>query len=206
MNNPENWYYLQQGVTVGPMPWVAMEAMARAGTIRADTLVWPGYGEWIAAGSSNLGPLFMGGGTEPAPTPGGWRARMDFLPKDKRARTVLLAIFAIIGLYAVYDGMRDVRSGMGGESGGGSQAAVNFLGCRAVDYNSVECGFQNTGSVKKQACMDVVVLCADGRHVASTCSGEMEPGESITKRVTGFQPDLQQNVPCSNMNYENWRS
>ena len=61
MNNDGNWHYLQQGLTVGPATRAALEGMIRAGTIRSDTLVWPGSGDWVAAGSSSLAPLFAGG-------------------------------------------------------------------------------------------------------------------------------------------------
>lgn len=61
-----NWHYLQQGAPVGPVTWSTLESMIRMGTLRPDTLVWPGSGEWIAAGSSALAPLF-GGGAVPQP-------------------------------------------------------------------------------------------------------------------------------------------
>ncbi|MDQ6829829.1 MAG: DUF4339 domain-containing protein [Gemmatimonadota bacterium] len=67
MTAPSNWYYVQQGAATGPVPSTQLESLVRAGSIRADTLVWPGAGDWLPAASSPLGWMFAG---TPAPTPG----------------------------------------------------------------------------------------------------------------------------------------
>ncbi len=66
VNPPESWFYVQQGAATGPVPRATMEAMIRAGSVRPDTLVWSGSGDWLPAGNSALAFLFGGGGA-PAP-------------------------------------------------------------------------------------------------------------------------------------------
>ena len=53
MTDP-GWYYLQNGVTAGPVSQDAAVDMVRNGIIRGDTLVWSGGGEWVAAAHSAL--------------------------------------------------------------------------------------------------------------------------------------------------------
>ncbi|MEP6691043.1 MAG: DUF4339 domain-containing protein [Gemmatimonadaceae bacterium] len=68
MNSPENWYYSNQGAPTGPVSRADLESMIRAGSVRADTLVWPGSGDWTPVAHSPLGWVF-GGSAAPAPTP-----------------------------------------------------------------------------------------------------------------------------------------
>jgi hypothetical protein len=204
VNNVEAWYYLQDGVSVGPISRPDIEAMVWAGTVRADTLVWAGSGDWVAAGNSTLAPLFMGRGI-PVPPPPVPARSWDFLPKNKQARMVVLVIIVLLGIYAIYSGMQQVREGAG--SGAGvSNAQINFQGCRGVSSDAVQCAYQNTGSVKRRLCMDVVVTCSDGRHVAATCSDDMEPGETSTKQFSGFSPAISAASTCSNIAYENMKA
>lgn len=209
MNDVEVWHYLQQGATMGPVSRPVMESMIRAGTLARDTLVWPGYGDWIAAGSSTLAPLFMGGGgfaPPPPPMPMVVPAtKKDWLPQDKRMRLVVQILIALIGLYFIYSGIQQVRGGVD-ELSPGQNSSINFQACRGVSASAVECGYQNTGSVTRRLCMDVVVMCADGRHVASTCSDKMKPGEGSTKLVDNFKPVINANMSCSGMTYENMKA
>lgn len=202
MNSVETWYYLQDSVSVGPLPRAAIESMVRSGVVRPETLVWPGYGEWIAASSSSLGPVFFGGGTPVPDESQGWRAA---LPKDRRVLIGIIAVLLIGGAYSAY---RDSQQGQGGQGGGNQTAGASivFQGCQRIAFNVVQCGFQNNGSARKEVCMDVVLMCADGRHVAKGCSGPLQPGETATRRVENFKPDIQMNVPCSGMTFENWRT
>src|ERR1041384_6930441 len=64
MSSVETWYVLREGVSVGPLSRSTVESMIRSGEIRPDTMVWPGSGDWIAAGTSSLSPGFA-----PAPPP-----------------------------------------------------------------------------------------------------------------------------------------
>lgn len=210
MDTAETWYYLQQGVTMGPLSRPAIEAMVRGGTLARDTLVWPGYGEWIAASSSSLGPVFGGaGGAVPPPMPMPMplpipKASKDWLPKDRGMRTAILVLVVIIGIIAMIDGIKNIKEGTGG--GGGGEASINFQGCRGVSTSAVQCAYQNTGTVDRKLCMDVVVMCNDGRHVASACSDKMKPGESSTKLVDNFSPVIPATVSCSGVTYENLKA
>ena len=206
MNNIETWYYVHEGASVGPLPRAAIESLIQSGAIRPDTLVSPGYGDWVPASSSALAPLFAAAPGVGALKGGALAQRIEgWLPKDKRVRTIVLVVIALAGLYAIYDGIRTMRDGAGEMSGGGD-ASINFLGCRGISVDTVQCGYQNTGQVKRSLCMDVVVICADGRHVASACSDRMNPGESSTKLVNNFRPGLNAMVQCSNIEYENMKA
>ncbi len=213
MNDAGVWHYLQQGSTMGPVSLPVMESMIRAGTITRETLVWPGYGDWIAAGSSTLAPIFMGGGfapplplpLPPPPMPMAMAAaKKDWLPQDKRLRLAVQILIVLIGLYVIYSGLQQVRGGV--DEFSGQNSSINFLGCRGVSASSVECGYQNTGAVTGRLCMDVVVTCADGRHVASACSDRMKPGEASTKLVDNFEPAVTGNTSCSGVTYENMKT
>lgn len=206
MNNVEAWYYLQQGVSTGPVSRPDVESLVRAGTVRWDTLVWPGYGEWIAAGSSALAPIFSG--SPPPPpfqnvTP---LARKDWLPKDTRMRTAIIVIIVLVGLYFIFNGVQQMR-GRSDEIGSAQPSSIILQGCRGVSATAVQCGFQNTGTATQRLCMDVVVTCTDGRHVASTCSDPLKPGETGTKVVDNFHPEVTGNMTCSpSVTYENVKS
>jgi hypothetical protein len=208
VNNVDAWYYLQQGVSTGPVSRPDIESLVRAGTVRWETLVWPGYGEWIAAGSSALAPIFAGSTPPPPPPPPPSFqnvtpfARKDWLPKDKRLRTALMVLIGLIGLYFIFNGVQQMRSGMD-EIGSAQPSSVILQGCRGVSATAVQCGFQNTGTATQRLCMDVVVTCTDGRHVASTCSDPLKPGETGTKVVDNFHPEVTASMTCSGVTYEN---
>jgi hypothetical protein len=203
VNDVETWYHLQQGVTTGPVSRAEMENLVRAGTVRWETMVWPGYGEWIAAGTSALAPVLAGTPPPPAVPAPSPLARKDWLPKDKKTRTVVLVIIAILGLYFIYNGVQQMRGGMD-EIGSAQPSSVILQGCRGVSASAVQCGFQNTGTATQRLCMDVVVTCTDGRHVASTCSDPLRPGETGTKVVDNFHPEVTGSMTCSpNATYEN---
>lgn len=206
MNSEEVWYYLQQGVTMGPLSRPAIEDLIRRGTVARETLVWSGSGEWIAASGSALAPAFATGGFVPPPPPPVPvpATRKSFLPEDKGRRTAVLVIIFIIGLVVMWRGIQQIREGMGAISG--AEAAANFQGCRGVSASTVQCGYYNAGATERRFCMDVVVICADGRHVASTCSDKMRPGESTTKLVDNFNPGITAEMSCSAMNYEHLKA
>lgn len=207
----DSWYYLNQGASVGPLTRQAMEAMIRAGTLRADTMVWPGFGDWVPASSSSLGPVFSGGAAPAGyapPPPAGYNpgamapAKKDWLPQDKTTRTVVLAAITLIGLYMIWGGLQQV----GLFSRDNPDARINIVGCQATGPSAMQCGFQNIGMVAGRACFDLVILCFDGRHVASACSDRMQPGESSQREVTGFKPTIQPTMQCSGGSIENARA
>jgi hypothetical protein len=205
----ETWYYVQDGASIGPIPRPAVDALIRAGSIRADTLVSPGYGDWVAAGSTALAPMFAYGAVPPVPpvpqvppafSLSGAKAKWDFLPKDPRMRRVVQVVIILIGLYAIYDGIGNIGLGMKELTG---DTSVRFMGCNGISAEAVQCGFQNMAQENRELCMDVVILCTDGRHVASTCSEKMLPGATSTKVVNNFSPAVNASVQCQNITYEN---
>jgi GYF domain 2 len=206
VNSDEVWYYLQLGVTMGPLSRPAIEDLIRRGTVARETLVWSGSGEWTAASSSALAPVFPVGGFVPPPPPPVPvpAARKNFLPQDPGRRSAVLVIIFLIGLVVVWRGIQQMREGMGAISG--AEAAANFRGCRGVSASTVQCGYYNAGVAERRFCMDVVVICADGRHVAATCSEKMRPGESTTKLVDNFSPGITGEMSCSAMTYENLKA
>jgi hypothetical protein len=213
VNNVEVWYHLQQGVSTGPVSRPDMESLVRAGTVRWETLVWPGYGEWIAAGSSALAPIFAGSPPPPPPPPPPPSfenvtplARKDWLPKDPRMRTAVKVVIVLASLFLIFVAVQQARSGMG-EFGSAQPPSVIMQGCRGISATAVECGFQNTGTATQRLCLDIVVTCIDGRHVASTCSDPLKPGEAGTKVVDNFHPEVTGNMTCSpSVTYENVKS
>lgn len=207
----DNWYYLNQGATVGPLTQQAMESMIRAGTLRPETMVWPGVGEWVAASGSPLAANFGGtplvSGYAPPPPPNyipnfGAPAKKSWLPENKGARMALLVLVVLIGAYAMWSGLQEIGVGLG-MGGDNPDARINITGCRGTGPSAVQCGYQNVGTVKGRVCFDIVIACADGRHVASTCSDEMEPGQGSTQQVDRFKPTIQPTIQCSGMTYEN---
>ncbi len=208
----DSWYYLNQGATVGPLTQQAMESMIRAGTLRAETMVWPGFGEWIAASASTLAPLFGGGaapgGYAPPPPPGFVPnfvppTKKDWLPENKNARVAVLAAVVVACLFLMWSGLQKLGIGPGGDN---PDARINITGCRGTGPSTVQCGYLNVGTVKGRACFDIVITCLDGRHVASTCSDRMEPGQGSTQQVDRFKPTIQPTIQCTGMTYENTRT
>lgn len=204
----ETWYYVQHGASAGPTTRAAMEQMARAGQIGPDTLVWPGAGDWIPAASSSLSAAFqpagpVGPGGMPPMILAGATKTKSFLPENKVLRVIIGIIVIAIGLYAMRDGLKDMGIGLGG---GGSDATIQVQGCQGVSTNAVQCGYTNVGQTKGRVCMDVVVICSDGRHVASGCSDPMAMGESTSKTFDNFKPAVLQTSTCSGMVYENVRT
>ncbi len=199
-----SWYYVQDGASVGPLPRATVDALIRAGTIVPTSLVSPGYGDWVPAGASELAPMF---GTQPltppvSPPPNErWKfGRADWLPKEPKSRRAVQIAVGVLGLFAVVSGVQQMQGGMEQLSG---DTSVAFLGCTGVSAAAVQCGFQNMAQADRTICLDVVVLCDDGRHVASTCSDPIQPGASSTKLVDNFEPMIDATRTCANISYEN---
>ena len=202
MSDTETWYYVQNGASVGPVSAATMESLVRAGTVAPDTLVWAGSGDWAPASTTSLAYLFAA--TVPAPPPA---SRWYFLPKDKRLRIAVLIIIVMLGLRAIVSGIFDIRDARGeiGLNEPAIDVQIALQGCMGTAVDTVQCGFQNIGMVEGKVCMDVIVICSDGRHVAPTCSDRMALGEASTKLVNAFSPGIQSTSPCSTIQYENVR-
>ncbi len=201
----ETWYYVQDGASVGPLPRAAMDALIRSGAINGSTLVSPGYGDWVAAASTPLVST-LAASPPPAPVspePREKKSRMDWMPKDPKARLVVRGLMGALGAFAIYSGVGQMKDGMNELSG---DTSVTFMGCTGVSADAVQCGFQNMAQANRTMCLDVVVMCNDGRHVASTCSDPILPGASSMKLVNNFTPAIDASMTCANISYENQKT
>ncbi len=198
--SPETWYYVQDGASVGPLPRAAVDALIRSGTIIPATLVSPGYGDWVPAGSSALASMFMTTPPPGAKTDQPPAAKKDYLPKNPTARLAVRVAMVLLGGYAMYSGFNQMQDGMSELSG---DTSVTMTGCIGVSADAVQCGFQNMAQASRTMCLDVVIMCNDGRHVASTCSDPIMPGASSTKLVNNFAPAIDASMTCANISYEN---
>ena len=216
MADTETWYHVQQGESRGPFTGEQMEMLARSGQITLDTLVWPGAGEWVPAASTRLARVFTPQPIAPdspmMPTQGTWKdRRAAFLKQNPGMSMALRIAVVLIGLYAMYSGFGQIREGMGGTNDPISAATpayssngqINLQGCRGVTTDAVQCAYQNTGAVEAKLCMDVVVICDDGRHVASACSDPTPAGQVSTKLISNFSPGVAATTTCGNIQYEN---
>jgi len=212
----ETWYHVQQGQSIGPLTGEQMERLAGSGQITLETLVWPGAGEWVPAGSTRLASLLASGPRVPdvpvIPGQPTWSDRRAAFLKEKPRMSMALRIAVlIIGLYAVYSGIGQIREGMGGTSDPTSESTpaylssgqINVQGCRGISTDAVQCAYQNNGAVEAKLCMDVVVMCDDGRHAASACSDPIPPGQISTKLISNFSPAVAATNTCGNIQYEN---
>lgn len=210
------WYYVHQGQSVGPATIQQIETLVRSGTITRDTLVWPGVGEWVPAASTGLASLFSpaaamvanSASRRPSALSTLTSARAGFLKDKPRLRLALQIAVAILGLYAIYNGIGQMRDGMGELQGAAqpvsrTNAPRMSYQCRGVAWDTVQCAYENVGESAAKVCMDVVVICDDGRHVASVCSETTKPGEAATRRVDNFSPAFQPTSTCSGLQYEN---
>ena len=216
MADTATWYHVRQGQSVGPLSEQEMEILARSGKITLETLVWPGAGEWVPAAYTRLAPFFLRPDLVPdpvqIPAPTTWsNRRAAFLKEKPRMSMALRVAVAIMGLYAVYAGIAQVRQGMGENSDPTdaatpaflSSAQINIQGCRGVTTDAVQCAYQNNSAVEAKLCMDVVVICDDGRHVASACSDPIPPGQPSVKLIRNFSPAVAATNSCGNIQYEN---
>jgi hypothetical protein len=193
-----------------------MGHLVEIGQVTLETLVWPGAGEWVPAGLTRLAPLITRAPLAPDPrlSPASltWSdKRAAFLKEKPRMSMALRIAVAIIGLYAIYSGIGQIREGMG-ETGDATDlqtpaslgaAQINLQGCRGVATDAVQCAYQNNGAVEAKLCMDVVVICNDGRHVASACSDPVPPGQPSVKLIRNFSPAVAATTTCGNIQYEN---
>ena len=216
MADNETWYHVYEGQSIGPLTGHEMEALAEFGKITRETLVWPGAGEWVPAGSTRLAPFF---GPRLVPDPvfppakPTWSDQRAAFFKDKpRLRVGIFVGVIIMGLYAVYQGVSQAREGFSEFQDASdpqptlATTAIDFQGCRAAGPAALECLYHNKGRVVAKACMDVVVVCDDGRHVASSCSDPIAPGESSTKLIDNFSPPgVATATGCAPMEFENVR-
>jgi hypothetical protein len=66
-NSVSDWYYVLDGQRQGPVPNPDIVKLVQSGTIKPETLVWNGEGDWVAAEKTVLSSLFMK--KQPPPLP-----------------------------------------------------------------------------------------------------------------------------------------
>lgn len=74
--------------------------------------------------------------------------------------------------------------------------------CAMTGEDTAQCTISNYGSAYGQACFDMVAVCADGRHVANHCTGEIQAGETTAQVVEGFQPPITNLAICTGIEYQ----
>lgn len=73
--------------------------------------------------------------------------------------------------------------------------------CVQVDVG-LQCTFSNTGSGTGSVCLDAVLVCGDGRHVAEACSSVLEAGTYESRVIDNFAPRVRSAYGCA-IEYEN---
>ena len=74
----KKWYYSFDGATKGPFTIDEIKMTIAAQIIKKDTMVWPGSGNWIKSGESELSELFANELLIPPPLP---EKSYDFIEK-----------------------------------------------------------------------------------------------------------------------------
>ena len=77
--------------------------------------------------------------------------------------------------------------------------------CQVTTRNSMQCEIKNTGTAAGEACFDIVQVCGNGEHLASVCSGRIEPGSMENKVVTAFTPQVGWLETCMGTEFRNKR-
>lgn len=94
------WHYIDQSGQKGPFSVEQMAALVRAGTVRADTMVWTaGMAGWVPFARSPLAA--QAGGAAPPPSPG-VALGFDLGPADPN--TFVGAIKTCLSKYAAFTG------------------------------------------------------------------------------------------------------
>ena len=89
--------------------------------------------------------------------------------------------------------------------GGCSKELKMEWNCKGTTKNSMQCEIKNTGTAAGEACFDIVQICGSGEHVASVCSGRIEPGAMENKVVTSFTPTVGWLETCMGTEFRNKR-
>jgi hypothetical protein len=89
--------------------------------------------------------------------------------------------------------------------GGCSKELKMEWSCKGTTKNSMQCEIINTGTAAGEACFDIVQICGNGEHLASVCSGRIEPGSMENKVVTSFTPQVGWLESCMGTEFRNKR-
>ena len=77
--------------------------------------------------------------------------------------------------------------------------------CKGTTKNSMQCEIKNNGTAAGEACFDIVQVCEKGEHIASVCSGTVQPGSIENKVVTSFKPPVGILESCMGTEFRNKR-
>lgn len=88
----------------------------------------------------------------------------------------------------------------------GAQAQTGARGtlqwkCEGTSRDSMQCVIKNTGKRPAGICVDVIKVCKFGNHYAQMCTGQLEPGETASKVVSGFDPKVKLLERCVGVEY-----
>lgn len=88
----------------------------------------------------------------------------------------------------------------------GAQAQTGARGtlqwkCEGTSRDSMQCVVKNTGKRPAGICVDVVKVCKEGNHYAQMCTGQLQPGETASKVVSGFDPKVKLLERCVGVEY-----
>jgi len=80
--------------------------------------------------------------------------------------------------------------------------ALVKVNCQGTGLDTVQCAFSNEGSAPGTMCVDVVLVCADGRHISPVCSNSIVPGGADSKVLNQWSPPLQLLSICGGIEYD----
>jgi hypothetical protein len=112
----------------------------------------------------------------------------------RQPKTLLVAWLVVFGISLV---LRPLGNPFG-------QALVRVQ-CRGASSETVQCQFSNEGSASGTMCVDVVLVCYDGRHRSHICSTSIAPGEADSRVANVWSPPLAQPPYCTEIEYENMK-
>jgi hypothetical protein len=73
--------------------------------------------------------------------------------------------------------------------------------CEGTGRDTMQCVVKNTGKRPAGICVDVIKVCKQGNHYAQMCTGQLQPGETASKVVAGFDPKVKLLERCVGVEY-----
>ena len=77
--------------------------------------------------------------------------------------------------------------------------------CDGTGIDTAQCQFKNEGSAPGTMCVDVVLVCGDGRHISHTCSSSISPGGEEPKVLNQWSPAVTSQTSCGGFEYVNMK-
>ncbi|WP_373481078.1 hypothetical protein [Geminocystis sp.] len=83
--------------------------------------------------------------------------------------------------------------------------------CIATEKGSVECEIKNKinsgkGTFPMKACGTIVVICPDGEHIKTFCTGTVAPQETKNIVISDFYPPIKNFGSCQNFEIRDYDS